>query len=71
MNGPETVEFPGSSNLARATYDPSTENLDVEFLSGDVYTYFNVPQEKYRRLGVGGGSYFYREIRSRYAYEKQ
>lgn len=71
MNGPETFTFPGSSNLASATYDPDTENLDVAFQSGDVYTYFNVPMQVYRTLTLQGGSFFYRSVRSRYAYEKQ
>ena len=68
----ETVEFPGSSNLASASYDPDVENLTVTFQSGDVYTYYNVPASVYRGLTLASsaGSYFYRSIRQRYAYER-
>ncbi len=69
MNGPEVVEFPGSSNLSRARYDPSVENLVVEFNDGRTYTYYNVPQGKFRSLGIGGGTYFYAHIRTRHDYE--
>lgn len=67
----ETTEFPGSSNLASATYDPDVENLVIEFADGSVYTYFNVPTSVYRGLQTAGsaGQYFYRNIRQRYAYE--
>lgn len=34
----ETTNFPGSSNLASATYDPEVENLVIEFQSGLSYT---------------------------------
>jgi hypothetical protein len=70
VNSPETVEFPGSSNLSRATYDPATENLEVEFQSGERYVYMNVPAGVYRQFGLGGGKYFYAHIRSRYQYER-
>ena len=72
MNGPETVEFPSSSNLASATYDPDTETLHVDFVSGDGYDYFNVPRATYRGLAQApsAGSYFHRNIRQRYAYEQ-
>lgn len=68
----ETVQFPGSSNLSSATYDPDVENLTVEFQSGDSYTYFNVPAAVYRGLTLAGsaGAYFHRQIRNRFAYEQ-
>jgi hypothetical protein len=69
---PETIEFPRSSNLASATYDPDVENLVITFQSGESYTYFNVPASVYRGLTLAGsaGTYFHRSIRSRYAYEQ-
>lgn len=68
----ETIVFPGSSNLASATYDPEVENLTIEFQSGDVYTYFNVPPATYRALTLApsAGQYFHRHIRSRYSYDR-
>lgn len=69
----ETTQFPGSSNLASASYDPDVENLTIEFLSGERYTYFNVPPATYRGLQTApsAGQYFYRQIRSRFAYEQE
>lgn len=39
-----------SSNLASVGYDRSTEILEVEFLDGSIYQYFNVPQSIYEQL---------------------
>lgn len=68
----ETTNFPGSSNLASASYDPEVENLVIEFNSGLTYTYFNVPPSIYRGLQTAGsaGEYFARQIRGRFAYEQ-
>lgn len=68
----ETTEFPGSSNLASATYDPEVENLTIEFQSGRTYTYFNVPAAIYRGLQTASsaGEYFARHVRNRFAYEE-
>lgn len=68
----ETTDFPGSSNLSSASYDPEVENLTVTFNSGRAYTYFNVPASVYRNLQTArsAGEFFARHIRSRYAYEE-
>ena len=68
----ETTDFPGSSNLASASYDPDVENLTITFRSGDTYVYFNVPSAAYRGLQNAGsaGEYFSRQIRNRYGYER-
>lgn len=68
----ETVQFPGSSNLASATYDPDVENLTVEFQDGRSYVYYNVPASVYRGLTLAGsaGAFFHRNVRQRYAYEE-
>ena len=61
-----------SSNLASMGYDNSTEILEVEFLSGAIYEYKNVPSIVYEELmnAASHGSYFNREIRMTYPYEK-
>jgi hypothetical protein len=46
----ETTNFPGSSNLASASYDPETQVLTIEFRSGGVYEYTSVPPEMYQGL---------------------
>lgn len=61
-----------SSNIASVGYDNTTEVLEVEFLNGSVYEYRNVPTVVYEELmnASSHGSYFNREIRMSYPYEK-
>lgn len=58
-----------SSNLASVGYDPATCTLEVEFNSGRVYQYFDVPEHIYQELMSAGsvGSYFSRSIRNSFA----
>ena len=55
-----------SSNLASVGFDPTTYTLEVEFNSGRVYQYFDVPEHIYQELMSAGsvGSYFSRSIRN-------
>lgn len=61
-----------SSNLASIGYDYDTEILEIEFLNGSVYEYKNVMSVIYEELmnAASHGSYFNREIRMTYPYEK-
>ena len=61
-----------SSNLSAVGYDPTTETLEVEFLDGSIFEYRNVPQFAYDQFmsASSAGSYFNREIRNFYPYEK-
>ena len=61
-----------SSNIASIGYDNDTEILEVEFLNGSVYEYKNVTSVVYEELmnAASHGSYFNREIRMTYSYEK-
>ncbi|SEA17066.1 KTSC domain-containing protein [Desulfuromusa kysingii] len=61
-----------SSNIASIGYDNATEVLEVEFLNGSVYEYRNVTPVVYEELmnAASHGSYFNREIRMSYPYEK-
>lgn len=65
----DTTTFAGSSNLASGSYDDETQELTVEFRSGETYAYRNVPQGIWAGLkGAGSaGSYFHRQVRSRFA----
>lgn len=49
-----------SSNLSSVGYDPATATLEVEFLNGGVYQYFNVPAHVHAGLmsAASHGSYF-------------
>ena len=61
-----------SSNLAAIGYDTNTEILKVEFLNGTAYEYKNVPQVVFDAFmkAPSHGSYFNREIKNSYPYEK-
>ena len=39
-----------SSNIASAGCDAETQTMEVEFTSGNVYEYFDVPQTVYEEL---------------------
>lgn len=69
----ETFVFPRSSNLAQAAYDPSVENLEIEFSDGSSYTYYNVSAAKYRGLTMASspGGYFHRHIKGQHGYERK
>lgn len=49
-----------SSNLQSVGYDSDEEILEIEFYSGGVYQYFNVPPSRYEGLmsASSKGSYF-------------
>lgn len=57
-----------SSSLASVGYDPEAETLEIEFLNGGVYQYYNVPQVVYDGLmqAPSAGKYFYAFIRHDY-----
>jgi hypothetical protein len=61
-----------SSNLGSVGYDPSTNTLEIEFRSGSVYQYFNVPHTVYQGLmnAASHGRYFHTYIRERYRYRQ-
>lgn len=52
--------------LARMAYDPNQTILQLEFRSGTVYQYFQVPHQTYQDLfqADSKGAYFNRHIRS-------
>ena len=54
-----------SSNLKSVGYDPSQQILEIEFQSGDIYQYMNVPQNIYLALinAPSKGSFFAQYIR--------
>ena len=61
-----------SSNLASVGYDPATETLEVEFLSGSVYQYYNVPENMYDQLMREGskGRFLHYYIKNAYPYSR-
>ena len=61
-----------SSAILRLNYDPESRTLFVIFVDGDVYAYFDVPEEAYDAFLVAPskGRYFADEIRGRYEFHK-
>ena len=61
-----------SSNIASIGYDANTETLEVEFLNGSVYQYYNVPQNMYDQLIAEGskGRFLNFYIKNSYPYSR-
>lgn len=61
-----------STNLRAIGYDPDKKHLEVEFQTGVVYRYFDVPNKVYSSLieADSVGKYFWSNIREKYEYER-
>jgi KTSC domain len=67
-----TKRQPVQSSVLRAVrYHPSRHILEVQFLSGRVYRYFDLPHDVYEKLLAAPsiGAYFNKMIRPRYRME--
>lgn len=64
--------YVASTNIASIGYDNSTETLEVEFLSGTIYQYYNVPNNMYEQLMQEGskGRFFNTYIKNAYPYSR-
>jgi len=61
-----------SSDLSSVGYDLSTKTLEIEFNSGGVYQYFDVPENIHSELmsAPSKGKYFHKFIKNVYRYQK-
>lgn len=61
-----------SSNIASIGYDGNTSTLEVEFLNGSVYQYYDIPEYIYDELmsAASHGSYLASNIKGTYSYSK-
>ena len=61
-----------SSNIRSIGYDSSTETLEVEFTSGELYHYFGVPSNVHEALmrAPSHGRFLNDRIKGRYRYRK-
>ena len=61
-----------SSNISSIGYDAGTETLEVEFLSGAIYQYYNVPQNMYDQLmqAVSKERFLNTSIKNAYPYSR-
>lgn len=59
-----------SSNIASIGYDESSQILEVEFKSSDVYQYYNVSKDTYETFMDAGskGRYFHKYVRDKYKF---
>lgn len=62
----------GSSNVASIGYDKSSETLEVEFLSGIIYQYYNVPENinEQLMLSLSKGQFINAYIRNAYPFSR-
>jgi hypothetical protein len=61
-----------SSVIASINYFPETHKLRVEFLSGLIYDYKDVPPEVYKALKIAGskGRFLNFHIKGKYQFDK-
>lgn len=61
-----------SSNIASIGYDEGSETLEIEFLNGTVYQYYNVPKNIYDQLMQEGskGKFLNTYIKNAYPYSR-
>ncbi|MBM3208711.1 KTSC domain-containing protein [Candidatus Shapirobacteria bacterium] len=61
-----------SSNIRSIGYDPESQILKVEFNSGEVYQYFDVPEHLYQELmkASSPGRFLNDYIKYSYRYQK-
>lgn len=61
-----------STDLNSVGYDPDSQTLEIEFNSGGIYQYFNVPETVYNALmnANSHGKYFNQNIRDVYQCSK-
>lgn len=61
-----------SSNLKSVGYDSDTKILEIEFLHGGIYQYFDVPADIHQGLisAPSKGKYFHAFIKNVYRYQK-
>lgn len=56
-----------SSMAASIGYDPENLTLEIEFKTGDVWQYYDVPESEYQELISGSvGRYFQNNIKGQY-----
>jgi hypothetical protein len=61
-----------SSNLSRARWDEGTQVLELEFVGGRIYQYFDVPLTVYQGLLSAGshGAFFAENIRGHFRFAR-
>ncbi len=62
-------EYVSSKSIRSRGYDPSTGTLEIEFLSGVVWQYYNFSESDWYNFKAADsvGKYFYANIRDKYS----
>lgn len=65
-------ESVSSSNIVSVGYDAASETLEVEFMNGSVYQYYNVPQSIYDAFlaASSAGRFFTYQIKNTFPYSR-
>jgi hypothetical protein len=61
-----------SSNIVSVGYDAASETLEIEFMNGSVYQYYNVPQSVYDAFiaAPSRGQFFSYQIKHMFPYSR-
>ncbi len=61
-----------SSNLSRVRHDENSNTLEIEFIGGNVYQYFDVPKNVFNELLAAGskGKFFHSQIKGHFRYAR-
>lgn len=61
-----------SSNIASIGYDVDSQTLEIGFLDGSVYQYFDIPEQVHQDLmsASSHGQYLAKNIKGGYKYSK-
>ena len=65
-------ECVSSSHIGSIGYDSGSETLEVEFLDGAIYHYYNVPENMYEEFlnSDSKGRFLNTYIKGQYSYER-
>ena len=66
------IETPDSSDIARYRYDTRMHVLTVEFKSGGIYNYYDVPHATYEQMkgASSKGQFLAQNIKGAYRYAR-
>jgi len=72
MPEPERKAFPESTVVRAIAYYARSHALNVDFVSGGMYRYFDVPADVFDRFrnAESAGQFMHEEILDQYRYEK-
>jgi hypothetical protein len=61
-----------SSNVARLSYDEKSSTLEVEFLNGSIYQYYDVPQQVWDAFknATSKGQFMHQNLKGQYRYAR-